>query len=106
MTELTFLRTTYTTLGEWELQKEPKEAIVTPNQAFCPEQFSKKGIRYTRLVNSEPENQWLLTRSQRQVYTLEDACSTFFANTGIEPSDLLKLNKKKKLNLVRVGKKT
>jgi len=106
MTELTFSKTTYTTLGEWGLQKEPKEAIVTPTHAFCPEQFSNKGIRYTRPVNSEPENQWLLTRSQRQVYTLEEACSTFFANTGIEPSDFLKLNKRKKLKLVRMGKKT
>ena len=53
-----------------------------------------------KFIYTVPEN------SQLRPYNLQEACERFFANTHVQPCDLLWMARKKKLRLIKINKET
>ena len=106
MTELTFAKTTHTTLGDWEKKEEQRLVIATPTQVLNLQESFGVRTYYTQFSGCDSEQRRLVAVTDSGIYNLQEACERFFANTGVKPADLLYQSKKKKLKLTRIGKNT
>jgi hypothetical protein len=107
MAELTFARTCYTQLGDWEQKEEQRSVIATPTQVLNLKECCGEKTYYTQFGGCDSEQRRrLINVTDTGIYNLGEACERFFANTGVQPADLLYQSKKKKLKLTRIGKNT
>ncbi len=106
MAELTFARTYYTQLGDWEKKEEQRLVIATPTQVLNLQESCGVKTYYTQFGGHDSGQGRLVTVTDSGIYNLQEACERFFANTGVQPADLLYQSKKKKLKLTRIGKNT
>jgi hypothetical protein len=106
MADLTFTRTYYTQLGDWEKNEEQRLVIATPTRVLNLEESCGVKTYYTQFGGRDSEQRRLVTVTDSGIYNLQEACERFFANTGVQPADLLYQSKKKKLKLTRIGKNT
>ncbi len=106
MAELTFAKTYYTQLRDWEKKEEQRLIIKTPEQVLNLQETCGVKTYYTQFGGCDSEQRRLINvTDKRIVHRLLGDYKSRCANTGIQPSDLLRLHKNRKLNLITIGKK-
>ena len=88
MAELTFAKTYYTQFEDWEMKEEQRLIIKTPEQVLNLQESCGVKTYYTQFGGCDSEQRRLINVTDTGIYNLQEACERFFANTGVQPSDL------------------
>jgi hypothetical protein len=77
--------------------------IKIPKQVLNLQESCGLTTYYTQFSGCDSEQRTLINVTDSGIYNLQEACERFFANTGVQPADLLYQSKKKRLKLIRIG---